>query len=67
MAHVVAAALPEVTKDEALFRRIVGDLYRFGLITRDSMGGTQTGGDSLLTRVTTQLGRGLLQFIKEPN
>jgi hypothetical protein len=65
--HVIAAALPEVTKDKELFRRLVGDLYRFGLTTRDSFGGTQTGGDSLLNPATTQLGRGFLNFIERPD
>jgi hypothetical protein len=66
MAHVVGAALPEVTKDQVIFRRLTGDLYRFGLTTHDSFGGTQTGGDSLLATSTTQFGRGFLLFIKEP-
>lgn len=67
MEHVIAAALPRVTEDKELFRRLVGDLYRFGLTTRDSFGGTQSGGDSLLNSATTQIGRGLLNFIERPD
>lgn len=67
MSHIIEAALPELTKDEDLFRRLVGDLYRFGLTTRDSFGGVQSGGDSLLARSTTKLGRGRLLFIKAPD
>jgi hypothetical protein len=65
--HVITAALPKVTEDKELFRRLVSDLYRFGLTNRDSFGGTQTGGDSLLNPATTQIGRGLLNFIERPD
>jgi len=64
---VVKVALPEVTKDQELFRRLVGDLHRFGLTTRESLSGMQTGGNSLLNPATTQIGRGLLNFIERPD
>jgi hypothetical protein len=67
MEHVIAAALPHVTQERELFRRIVGDLYRFGLTTRESFGGTQSGGNSMLNPVTSQLGRGFLSFIEKPD
>lgn len=66
MSHVIAAALPKVASDEELFRKLVGDLYRSGLTNRDSFSGVQSGGDSLLSRATTKLGRGLLLFIRAP-
>jgi len=65
--HVITAALPEVTTNKDLFRRLVGDLYRFGLTTRDSFGGTQSGGESLLNPATTELGKSLLNFIERPD
>jgi hypothetical protein len=46
---------------------MMGDLYRFGLTTRDSFGGTQSGGDSMLNRATTKIGRGFLNFIEKPD
>ena len=67
MEHVITAALPEVTNDKELFRRLVGDLYRYGLTTRDSFGGMQSGGDSMLNSSTTQIGRGFLNFIERPD
>jgi hypothetical protein len=67
MQHVITAALPDVMQDAELFRRLVGDLYRFGLTTRDSFGGMQSGGDSMLNRATTQIGRGFLNFIEKPD
>jgi len=67
MEHVIAAALPEMTKNQELFRRLAGDLYRLGLTSRDSFGGMQSGGEAMLNPATTQLGRGFLEFIKKPD
>lgn len=67
MDHIITAALPDVTQDPELFRRLVGDLYRFALTNRESFAGMQSGGNSMLNRTTTQIGRGFLNFIEKPD
>ncbi|MEA2875557.1 MAG: hypothetical protein QOF14_753 [Hyphomicrobiales bacterium] len=64
--NVVEKSLPQLTNDKARFARVSSDLHRMGLADTSSMNSMMTGGDGMLTRITTDVGRSFLKFVSEP-
>jgi hypothetical protein len=65
MAHIIEAALPQLTSNREIFDRISFDLKSMGLTATDSFHVMMTG-SGLLSRQTTPLGQSFLAFIGDP-
>ncbi|MDD2092375.1 hypothetical protein NP522_19505 [Pseudomonas guariconensis] len=62
LTQVIEFALPELSKQSALYTPIWKDLYQRGLVTTDSLG-TTMGVDSMLAGRATPLGAMLIEFL----
>jgi hypothetical protein len=63
---LLEAALPELTSNKDMFSRVSSDLHRLGLADTSSNNVMMTGGDSMLSPQTTDIGRSFLAFISSP-
>lgn len=63
---VIEHAFPDLKGQEELYRLVWSELYRSGLLSTDSLGGTMSG-NGMLAKRTTALGDKFIEFISTPN
>lgn len=62
----ISKALPEVTREPAMFSRVTEDLHRYGCTNISSFNGMMTGGASMQNKMTTSFGDSFIAFVSAP-